>query len=124
MKWMIAGAVLLLVFLALKARGQSKVSGFEEIDGVQFNELRNQADAVVIDVRTPRETASGKVEGAIEIDALSSSFKSQLGELDPEKTYLIYCRSGNRSRKACSELSKMGFEKVYNVSGGFRSIPK
>ncbi len=75
-------------------------------------------NVVILDVRTPAETAHGKIEGAIEIDYNSPDFALKVGGLDKSKTYLVYCRSGNRSGKACSMMQQQGFTRLYNLQGG------
>ncbi len=37
----------------------------------------------------------------------------------PDKTVLVICRSGQRSRTAAIALTALGYERCYNVSGGF-----
>lgn len=39
-------------------------------------------------------------------------------QLDKTHTYILVCRSGNRSKQAANNLSQLGFEKVYNLDGG------
>lgn len=73
---------------------------------------------VILDVRTPGEFAAGHLEKAINLDLYSPSFKSRLAELDKNKTYIIYCRTGSRGSAALGTMTAMGFGKVYNVSGG------
>lgn len=80
---------------------------------------KNNPDAVVMDVRTPEEIAEGKIRGAMEIDYYSEDFKQQLDTLDRDNMYYIYCRSGNRSRKAAEMMQEMGFKKVFNLEGGY-----
>lgn len=75
-------------------------------------------DFVIIDVRTPEEYASGHVEDAINMDFYAEDFDEQLNELDRDKIYLIYCRSGNRSGKALDKMEALGFRQVYNMLGG------
>ncbi|WP_371173993.1 rhodanese-like domain-containing protein [Buchananella felis] len=77
------------------------------------------AEAVLIDVRTPEEFAAGHLEGAINIDVNSADFATKIGELDPAGTYLVYCRSGNRSGQAVEQMKGMGFQNVTNA-GGFQ----
>lgn len=69
-------------------------------------------DTVVIDVRTPAEFASGHLEGAVNIDVQSPDFAQKVSELDPEGDYFIYCRSGNRSQAAISQMHQMGFQNM------------
>lgn len=75
-------------------------------------------DFAVLDIRTPGEYDQGHIAGAISVDYYNPQFKSRLERLDRAKTYLIYCRSGNRSQKALKIFSDMGFERVYHLSGG------
>lgn len=69
---------------------------------------------VVIDVRTPAEFATGHLEGALNIDIQSPDFFAQISALDPEADYFIYCRSGNRSGQAISQMSNLGFTSMVN----------
>lgn len=69
---------------------------------------------VIIDVRTPGEFAGGHLEGALNIDVQSPDFAAQVSQLDPSKDYFIYCRSGNRSGQAISQMSNMGFTSMIN----------
>jgi rhodanese-related sulfurtransferase len=62
------------------------------------------ADTVVVDVRTPTEYAAGHLEGAVNIDFQSTSFGSELSELDSDADYVVYCQSGNRSAQAASAM--------------------
>ncbi len=71
-------------------------------------------DAVIIDVRTPGEFASGHLEGAINIDVQSADFAAQVMELDKDGEYFIYCRSGNRSGQAIAQMNQMGFSDMTN----------
>jgi phage shock protein E len=69
---------------------------------------------IIIDVRTPGEFASGHLDGALNIDVQSPDFAAQVSQLDPSQDYFIYCRSGNRSGQAISQMSNMGFSSMIN----------
>lgn len=73
---------------------------------------------VIIDVRTPQEFVNEYIEGAVNIDYYSEEFQNELNKLDKEKTYLIYCQSGNRSGKVLSIMKELDFREVYNMLGG------
>ena len=79
---------------------------------------RYNQNFVIIDVRTPEEYASGYIEKAINLDYYSETFADELDKLDKDKTYLIYCRSANRSGKALDMMAELGFAEVYNMLGG------
>ncbi|MFC1998876.1 rhodanese-like domain-containing protein [Chloroflexota bacterium] len=76
------------------------------------------AGFVVLDIRTPKEYAAGYIEDAINIDYYASTFRDDVDELDKNKTYLVYCRTANRSGAAMPIFEELGFETVYNMIGG------
>ncbi|WP_164913650.1 rhodanese-like domain-containing protein [Methanoculleus taiwanensis] len=71
---------------------------------------------IVVDVRTPAEYAGGHLAGAINID--SSSLGNRIGEMDPNATYLLYCKAGVRSGNALGLMQDAGFTRVYDIEGG------
>ena len=83
---------------------------------IQENE--GNADFVIMDVRTPEEYAGEHIAGSILLDFNADDFKNELGKLDKSKTYLIYCRSDNRSGKAANIMLDLGFIEVYDIDGG------
>ena len=83
-----------------------------------IQENQGSADFIIIDVRTPEEFADGHIENAVNIDSRSETFESEIGTLDRDKAYLIYCRSGNRSRGALNLMVKLDFREVYHLSVG------
>ena len=94
----------------------------ENISAQQAYELiqENQANDnfVVLDIRTSEEYDMGYIEGAANIDFYASTFQDDIDGLDKGKTYLVYCRTANRSGRAMPIFENIGFEKVYNMLGG------
>jgi rhodanese-related sulfurtransferase len=83
------------------------------------DQLNNDANAVILDVRTEDEFSEGMIPGAINIDIYKGQgFIYSIEELDKSKNYYVYCRSGGRSGQACSIMSQLGFENIYNLLGG------
>lgn len=99
-------------------------SGAESADGVvavkpeEARELVGKEDVVVLDVRTPEEYAEGHIEGAVNVDFQSDDFAEEVGELDPAKSYVVHCRSGNRSSQAIPILEDAGLESLYHLDSG------
>ena len=62
----------------------------------------------IIDVRTPAEFAAEHVVDALNFDVQNAAFAQQIADLDPEGTYLVYCRSGNRSAAAAAQMASAG----------------
>lgn len=76
-------------------------------------------NAVIIDVRTPRECAEGIIENALMIDFLDIIlFKKSIEKLDKNKNYYVYCRSGQRSSQACQLLDNIEVNNTFNLEGG------
>lgn len=85
----------------------------------EFERLERDGDAVVIDVRTPEEYASGHAGDALNIDFYDKDFRQSLDALDKENAYFIYCRSGSRSGRTLSMMKDLGFTRVYDLAGGW-----
>ena len=73
---------------------------------------------VILDVRTPGEYYIDHIEDSILIDVQDPSFLEEVSKLDKDLTYLVYCRSGRRSAEASDILVDLGFNDVYNMTGG------
>lgn len=98
--------------------------GYKDVNAAEFNRLLNETPGVVlIDVRTAAEFRQGAIGKAQNMDIMDRNFTHKITALDKDKTYLLYCRSGNRSGSACSIMSDAGFTNVYNLSGGIMSWP-
>ena len=72
-------------------------------------------DAVIIDVRTPAEHATGHLDGALLLDVTGGELQAALPDLDAEAAYLVYCRSGNRARAAIDRMKQAGFTDLRNL---------
>ncbi|MCA9607163.1 MAG: Grx4 family monothiol glutaredoxin [Myxococcales bacterium] len=69
---------------------------------------------LLIDVRTPEEWATAKIEGAVMLNEILDSLES----LDRQKTIVFMCHHGMRSQQAASHLLAQGFRDVHNLQGG------
>lgn len=77
-------------------------------------------NAVILDVRTEDEVNRGKIPGAINIDIYKGQgFIYRLDALDKTKDYFVYCAAGARSYNACKIMEELGFERTFNLLGGF-----
>ena len=74
---------------------------------------------IIIDVRTPEEYAEGHIQGALNINVKSESFVTEIENLSKSDTLLVYCRSGRRSLYAAQVMVSFGFQKIYDLEGGF-----
>ncbi len=73
---------------------------------------------MILDVRTASEYADGHLAGATNIDYYLESFQTEIGKLDRNKQYLVYCRTAHRSGLAAQIMLDLGFTKIWDMSGG------
>jgi len=90
---------------------------FKTLTPKEFGErTRGGEDLLLVDVREPGEYELARVEGARLLPL--SLFNEWAPTLDPERPTVFICHHGIRSAQVCAYLSRQGFEKLYNLSGG------
>lgn len=83
------------------------------------DELKADENAIILDVRTEEEYNEGHIPNSILLDYYrGQDFIDDLNELDRDKNYYVYCRTGNRSGQTCAIMNQLGFENAYNLVGG------
>lgn len=111
-----------IVFVALFLLGACAIDeGYETVDISQVQQLQDDG-AVVLDVREVEEFAEGHIIGAVNVplSALKIGKIGERADLTKEQSYIVICRSGNRSIEASDILIKDGYDLV-NVSEGMSS---
>lgn len=109
-KW----AALLFVFLfIISGCAQERYTNISVDEAAQ---MIQKGDVVVLDVRTEEEYASGHIPGAMLLPL--QQLQERINELKKDETYIVVCRSGNRSAQASELLAKEGFTNIYNMTGG------
>lgn len=106
---------------AAEAKTESAPAKPIDVDPLLATSIIESEKPVLIDVRTPGEFTSGTIKGAKNIDFHSKSFEADLAKLDKSKTYLVYCRSGNRSGQSLPVFEKLRFAKIYHLDGGINA---
>jgi rhodanese-related sulfurtransferase len=86
--------------------------------------MAEHPDVILLDVRTEPEINQGIIPGAEHFDVKLPGFAQEVQELDKDKEYLVYCRSGRRSVAACKIMADQGFTKLYNMEGGYMAWVK
>lgn len=116
-------AILILVLII----GIGMFNLFSKSDGTnlsveEFKEKFQDDKGVVVDVRTKQEYDAGHLAITdAQYDIINGDFQEKLSDLDKDKTYYLYCRSGSRSGQAAKMMKNKGFENVYNI-GGFSRL--
>lgn len=90
-----------------------------QINQKELVDIIDNRGGILLDVRRPDEWARGIIPNAKKINFLNpSEFNSEINKLDKSKSYVIYCKSGQRSAKACQLMDAIGFGETYNLQGG------
>lgn len=102
--------------LILLVTGCNSSNLVKQINTDEASKLIGKQDTILIDCRTPEEYASGHIPGSMLLPL--DELEKNVGDLDKDKTYIVICRSGNRSTTFTDSLQSKGFKDVYNVLGG------
>ena len=88
-----------------------------------FNEMLDDPNTIVVDMRNHYESEIGHFTNAIkpDVDTFRESLpiiEAQLSVHKQDKNVLMYCTGGIRCEKASAYFKHKGFEKVYQLEGG------
>lgn len=115
----ISGCTTLNKEISSKDQESVKVS---KITSEEAKEEMNNRDVIILDVRTEDEYNSGHIENSVLIPVDDLEDKAEELLVNKEQKILVYCRSGNRSKKAADLLVEMGYTNVYDL-GGIKDWP-
>lgn len=100
--------------------GQQQVAEeFRSVSVDEFAQTIADTSVVVLDVRRLDEHEAGHIAGTtLHIDVLKPDFDSlAVASIKPESTVALYCRSGNRSKRAASMLSTKEYRVIELATG-------
>lgn len=89
---------------------------YQTLNKIEVKELLTQENTVLLDVRTEEEYWEESVKDSLNIPL--HELEERVIELDKNKTYITFCRSGIRSKTAALILLEEGFTKVFNSQEG------
>lgn len=120
--------------LTVKVRDKIVADGLEDetfdvtnigihLKAKDFNELLEDPNTIVVDMRNHYESEIGYFTNAIkpDVDTFRESLpiiEEQLSEHKQDKKLLMYCTGGIRCEKASAYFKHKGFENVYQLEGG------
>lgn len=84
-------------------------------DAVQ---LINKEKALVVDVRTPAEFATGTIAGAKNVELAQLAEKLPAVAKSKEQAIVLICASGNRSQGAARVAKRLGYARAQSMAGG------
>lgn len=118
MKLKITILLLATTFLT-RCQGQNSKAVVQNLDvKIYAEKLDKIKNPQLIDVRTPQEFASEKINDAKNINWNGTDFVAQVEKLDKSKPVFVYCKVGGRSSLAADKLAELGFKEIYNLNGG------
>lgn len=84
--------------------------------------LKNDSHAILIDVRSKQEYNENHLDRAINFPLYD--LEKECGDICENKnnTIIIYCQSGNRSKRAIKLLEENGYTHLYEIKGGLDAI--
>lgn len=93
---------------------------FRSVGVDEFSQIISDSTVVVLDVRTADEHAAGHIKGTtLQIDVLQPDFEEvALASIKKGSRVALYCRSGNRSKRAAAMLAANGYQ-VIELSTGY-----
>jgi rhodanese-related sulfurtransferase len=103
-------------------RAQGATGGYPNLSPAEARDLLGKRSGdpgfVLLDVRTRKEFDAERIAGAVIVDYNSPSFRDEIAKLDRSKSYLVYCRTGNRTNGAVKVMRDLGFPNVSVYPGG------
>lgn len=136
-KQLIAIGIVLFVLIIAGCQSTAPVPADDEAGNTQLNEasevqprliygdikvsdveraIEENPEMILLDVRTEAEHAEDALPDSIVIPV--QELNDRILELDQDETYLVYCRSGNRSSQAMKILEDAGFTKLFHMKDG------
>ena len=94
----------------------------EHLSASQFNEIADQPDTIIVDMRNHYESEVGHFQNAICPDV--DTFKDALPAAEnilaekKDKNIVMYCTGGIRCEKASAWMKHRGFQHVFQLDGG------
>lgn len=87
--------------------------GTKEKETITYQELKKLKNYILVDVRTKQEYDISHIPNAelIPLNTINEHI-----QLDKNKTIVVYCQSGNRSKQAKEKLKSLGYT-VYDFGG-------
>lgn len=125
-----------LSFLKLKVKVRNKIvaDGLNDhsfdvtnkgihVDAERFNELIEDPDTILVDMRNHYESEIGHFKNAVtpDVDTFRDSLdiiERDLADHKKDKKLVMYCTGGIRCEKASAYYKHKGFEQVYQLEGG------
>ena len=121
-KWLIlalGAALAVAIALALIVQRPAGTRGLAPEIPVSEAVSMQENGSFLLDVRQPEEWAESHIEGSTLIPL--GELEARLGEVPRDRDVVVFCRSGNRSRRGRDILLEAGFKRVTSMAGGLKA---
>ena len=110
--------IILVVILAAVFFTQKNNSGYKSISQDEAKKMMDSGNVIILDVREKDEYDAGHIKDAVLLPVGTINTDTAAQVIDSKDSVaLVYCRSGNRSKKASSALAKLGYKNIYEFGG-------
>ncbi len=92
---------------------------YQQVHDYQIRDLITN-NAFIVDIREKDQFEKGHLKTAVNIPF--SQVRDRVSELPTDRVMYIQCRTGQDSYNVVLTLQHLGFNNVYNISGGFMGI--
>jgi len=120
-EWPLTLALVFIIILLGRSYLEPIFSGIKTIKAQEAVRLMNDENTIVVDVRLEKEFKEGHILDSIHIPV--GALESRIRELDSakDKTVILNCQTGSRSKQAGTILKKHGFENLFSIDGGMNA---
>jgi len=118
--WLILAMIVSGGMLLWPLAGQ-RWSTVREVGALEATQLINRRNALMLDVREPKEYQGGQIPNATHLPQSQLASRGHELKKMTGRPVIAYCDRGQRSRPAASALTKLGFAEVYTLRGGMRA---
>ena len=110
--WLAVAAVFGALLLAVTTPAAAVL---KKVDSSELTQLQGSG-ALVVDVRSVSEYASGHIPGASNVPL--EQLQQAAATWSKDRAVVVYCATGARSANAAAYLAGQGFRKVYDLTNG------
>lgn len=108
----------LLTYNRIRKGQTNKVNTYTSVSAEKAKEyMDNEDNYIILDVRTQEEYDAGYIPGAILIPDYEIAERAEQELSQKDQLILVYCRSGNRSKKASAKLVELGYTNIIEFGG-------
>ena len=92
--------------------------GYKSISQDEAKKMMDNGNVIILDVREKSEYDAGHIKGAVllPVGTINADTAAEV-IASKDSVVLVYCRSGNRSKKASVVLAKLGYKNIYEFGG-------